>query len=188
MGILKVAHLGHPVLRRQAERIAPEALSQPDLQRLLDDMVETMREYDGIGLAAPQVHVSQQIAVIDGKLLEDEEDLPEIARELLFLVNPIVRPRKGREVQGWEGCLSVPGLRGRVPRAREVEVEALGRRGERLQFVAKGWFARVVQHEADHLAGKVYLDRMPDLGTLSYLKEHRHHWEKDSDSLDEPVV
>lgn len=188
MAILKVAHLGHPVLRQQAVEVDPAELASPDLQRFLDDMVETMREYDGIGLAAPQVHVSKQIAVIDGTLLEDEKPVPDAARRLLVLVNPVVRFEGDRRYTMWEGCLSVPGLRGRVPRMRELELEALDRNGKPVRFAAEEYFAGVVQHELDHLQGKVYLDRMADLSTLTYLKEFRHHWERDAEGGDEPVV
>lgn len=187
MAILKVAHLGHPVVRQQAAKVDPAELASADLQRFLDDMVETMREYDGIGLAAPQVHASKQIAVIEGKLLEDEPDIPEIARELLFLVNPVLHVKKERRFLMWEGCLSVPGFRGRVPRIRELEVEALDRAGKPIRFAAQGYFAGVVQHEVDHLGGKVYLDRMADLSTLTYLKEYRRYWDQKSDALDEQV-
>jgi len=187
MAILKVAHLGHPVLRQQAAKLDPAVLTRDDMQRFLDDMVETMREYDGIGLAAPQVHASQQIAVIDGALLADEPDVPAMARQLLFLVNPVLRAPKQRRFLMWEGCLSVPGFRGKVPRLRELEVEALDRRGQPIHFAAKGYFAGVVQHEVDHLGGKVYLDRMQDLSTLAYLKEYRRYCDKESTALDEIV-
>jgi len=188
MAILKVAHLGNPVLRRVAAQVDPRELATPEMQRFLDDMVDTMREYDGIGLAAPQVHVSKQITVIEGELLKDEENVPEVARGLLVLVNPALRFKTERRLQMWEGCLSVPGLRGRTARLRHLEIEALDRQGNPLRFEAQGYFAGVVQHELDHLAGKVFLDRMKDLTTLTYLKEFRHHWEKDSDAEDELVT
>lgn len=187
MAILKVAHLGHPVLRKQAAKVDPATLAGADMQRFLDDMVETMREYDGIGLAAPQVHASQQIAVIDGALLDDEPDVPEVARQLFFLVNPLLRVGKERRFQMWEGCLSVPGFRGKVLRIRELDVEALDRKGQPIRFTAKGYFAGVVQHEVDHLGGKVYLDRMQDLSTLAYLKEYRRYHDKESAAIDEIV-
>jgi peptide deformylase len=187
MAILKVAHLGHPVVRKVAAKVDPAALTGADMQRFLDDMVETMREYEGIGLAAPQVHVLQQIAVIDGALLDDEPDVPEVARGLFFLVNPVLHTPKQRRFQMWEGCLSVPGFRGKVPRIKELEVEAWDRHGKPLRFAAKGYFAGVVQHEVDHLSGKVYLDRMQDLSTLAYLKEYRRYYDKESAALDEIV-
>jgi len=188
MAILKVAHLGNPVVRKQAAKVDPADLAKPELQRFLDDMVDTMREYDGIGLAAPQVHVSQQIVVIEGEMLDDEPSVPEAARKLLHLVNPVIRTKSDKRYLMWEGCLSVPGLRGKVPRIKELELEALDRDGKPVRLKAEGYFAGVIQHELDHLAGKVYLDRLPDLSTLTYLKEFRHYWEKDSDALDEPVV
>ena len=188
MSILKVAHLGHPVLRKVSAQVDPSELSSPDLQRFLDDMVDTMREYDGIGLAAPQVHVSKQLVVIDGELLGDDPKVPEVARQLLVLVNPVMRPKTDKRHRMCEGCLSVPGLRGRTQRIRELDVEALDREGRPVRFTAQGYFAGVIQHELDHLAGKVYLDRMQDLSTLAYLKEFRHFWQKDSDAEDELVT
>jgi len=187
MAILKVAHLGNPVVRKQAVKVDPKDLADPALQRFIDDMVETMHEYDGIGLAAPQVHVSKQIVVIDGTQLDDEPTVPEAARRILHLVNPVVKFKGDKKYPMWEGCLSVPGLRGRVPRMKELEVEALDRDGKIVRLIAQGYFAGVIQHETDHLAGKVYLDRLPDLSTLTYLREYRHHWDKGSDAIDEPV-
>jgi peptide deformylase len=187
MAILKVAHLGNPVVRKQAALVDPAELERAEMQRFLDDMVDTMREYDGIGLAAPQVHVAKQIAVIEGEMLKDEPNIPPIARSVLFLVNPVLTVKKEKRFTMWEGCLSVPGLRGRVPRIRALDVEALDRHGQRIRFTAEGYFAGVVQHECDHLAGKVYLDRMGDLATLTYLKEYRRYCEKDSEALDEVV-
>lgn len=188
MGILKVANLGHPVLRKTAAKVDPAELRGTEMQRLIDDMVETMHAYDGIGLAAPQVHVSKQLAVIDGDQLQDDPKVPEVARRLLVIVNPVLKPRTDKRFVHWEGCLSVPGLRGRVQRVRDLDVESLDRDGRVQRFEAQGFFAAVVQHEADHLAGKVYLDRMSDLTTLSYLREFRHHWRGDPDAIDEPVT
>ena len=185
MAILKVSHLGHPVLRKTSAKIDPAQLGSPEMQRLIDDMIETMREYDGVGLAAPQVHVSKQLAVINGELMDDDDKVPEVARRVFTLVNPVVRIKVERRFVHWEGCLSVPGLRGKVPRMKELEVEALDRDGNLFRFVAQGFLAAVVQHETDHLGGKVYLDRMPDLTTLTYLKEYRHHVDAEDDSEDE---
>ena len=188
MALLKVAHLGNPVLRKVSALVDPAELAQPEMQRFLDDMADTMREYEGIGLAAPQVHVSKQVVIIEGELLRDDPKTPEIARQLLVLVNPVLRFTGERRFFLWEGCLSVPGLRGRNARIRDLEVEALDRHGQPLRFAAQGYFAAVVQHELDHLAGKVYLDRMQDLSTLAYLKEFRRFWEPDSDAEDELVT
>lgn len=188
MSILKVAHLGNPVLRQKAEAVKESALRSTSVQRFLDDMVETMREYDGIGLAAPQVHVSQRLVVIEGEVLQDDPDVPKAAKQLLILVNPVLRPRGKAPMTMWEGCLSIPGLRGRTRRHRRVEVEALDRHGNPLRLAATGYFAGVLQHELDHLAGRVYLEAMPDLTTLSYLKEYRHFRDADSDAIDEIVT
>jgi peptide deformylase len=169
MAILKVARLGHPAIRAPSVAVPKETIGSAAVQRFLDDMVETMREYDGVGLAAPQVHVNQQIAVIE---VEENRRYPnEAAVPLTVLINPRILGASKKQLTDWEGCLSVDGLRGQVPRAETVEVEAYNRKGDKVKFEARGFFARVIQHECDHLAGKVFLDRMPDLGSLTHLQE-----------------
>jgi peptide deformylase len=140
-------------------------------------MIETMRDYDGVGLAAPQVHVSRQITVLE---VEPSRGRPADAAPvpLTVLVNPRVTPLGDGAVRDWEGCLSIPDLRGLVPRAPAVRVEALDRRGRPLDFVARGFHARVVQHEHDHLRGRVYLDCMDSLDTLTHLAEWERYWLK----------
>jgi peptide deformylase len=173
MSILKVSRLGHPVLREKARPLTPSFLAKPATQTLIDNMIETMYEYHGVGLAAPQVHESLLLAVIESQ--GERGRIP-----LTVLVNPVVLvPGDNPEIdkiEDWEGCLSIPDLRGRVPRYRKLQVKALDRRGAKLNFVAEGFFARVVQHECDHLMGHVYLDRMPDLRTLTHLDEMRRYW------------
>src|SRR5438128_2615324 len=159
MSILKVCRLGNPVLRMESQPVSPEMLASPAIQKLIDDMTETMVEYYGVGLAAPQIHESLAIAVI-------ESDGPRGRIPLTVLVNPVVTVLDEELIDDWEGCLSIPDLRGRVPRWRQLRVEALDRTGKKTEITAEGFFARVIQHECDHLMGKVYLDRMPDLGTL----------------------
>jgi peptide deformylase len=174
LAILKVARLGHPVLRRVAEPVSLRDLARPELQQLIDDMVETMHEYVGVGLAAPQVHVSRQIAVLE---CESHPRHPEMAAiPLMVIVNPVLTPTSAETEADWEGCLSIPEFRGVTPRHRHVRLEALDRRGERIDLVATDFFARVLQHETDHLDGRVYLDRMPDLHTLCHLQEWTRHW------------
>jgi peptide deformylase len=174
MAILKVARLGHPVLRQAAAPVPPQRIRHPDTQRLIDDMIETMREYSGAGLAASQVHVLQQICVIE---VHGNPRYPEApAIPLTVLVNPVVTPLTGETQDGWEGCLSVPDMRGMVPRYTTVRLEAWDREGQRLDLTARDFFARVIQHEADHLHGIVYLDRMKDLSTLTHLAEWQRHW------------
>ena len=172
--ILKVARLGHPVIRKAAEAVPKEAIASPEIQRLIDDMIETMREYDGVGLAAPQVHVSQQIAVIE--VAENRRYPGEGPVPLTVLINPKISAASKKQRADWEGCLSVNEFRGQVPRAESLDVEAYTRKGEKVKFSAHGFFARVIQHECDHLAGKVFLDRMPDLSTLTHLNEFVKYW------------
>jgi len=176
MAILKVTRLGHPVLRRVAEPVASETIARPEFQQLIDDMIETMHEYDGVGLAAPQIHISQQIAVLEVAKNPRYPDAPSVP--LTVLVNPLVTPLTEETVDGWEGCLSIPEMRGVVPRYTELRVEALDRAGQPVEFIAKDFHARVIQHEYDHLQGKVYLDRMPSLDTLTHLTEWQRYWLK----------
>lgn len=167
--ILKVARLGHPVIRTFAHPVDPGAIQAPEFQRLLDDMVETMREYTGVGLAAPQVHLPLQVAVLE---VENHPRYPEMPPvPLSFLINPAVTVTDPSRVDEWEGCLSIPDLRGMVPRYRQLRVTGLGRHGEPLDFIASDFHARVIQHETDHLKGEVYLDRMSDMKSLGHLLE-----------------
>jgi peptide deformylase len=174
MAILKVARLGHPVLRQLAAPVPIEQIRSAATQRLIDDMVETMREYNGAGLAAPQVHELQQICVIEVHGNPRYPDAPAIP--LTVLINPVVTPLTEEMEDGWEGCLSVPDMRGMVPRYTAVRLSCLDREGQKVDVIAKDFFARVCQHETDHLNGKVYLDRMRDLSTLSHIAEWNKHW------------
>ena len=174
MAILKVARLGHPVLRQVARPLDAEAIRSAGIQRFIDDMVETMREYDGAGLAANQVHTLHQIAVIEVQVNPRYPDAPAIP--LSVLINPVVTPLTDEMEDGWEGCLSVPDMRGVVPRYTAVRLQSQDREGQAVDLVAKDFFARVIQHETDHLDGIVYLDRMTDLSTLCHLAEWNKHW------------
>ena len=174
MAILKVARLGHPVLREPARPLSPEQIRAAETQQFIDDMIETMREYDGAGLAANQVHTLLQIAVVEVRTNPRYPEAPEIP--LTVVVNPVVTPLTDEMEDGWEGCLSVPDMRGMVPRYTAVRLEYRDRAGERQDIVAKDFFARVIQHETDHLKGYVYLDRMRDLSTLSHIAEWQKYW------------
>ena len=174
MAILKVCRLGHPVLRETARPVPPEAIPRPEFQGLIDDMIETMHEYTGVGLAAPQVHVSQQLAVLQVDKHPRYPDVPPVP--LTVLINPRLRVTSERRAELWEGCLSIPDLRGMVPRYAELRVQALDRHGQRIDFVATDFHARVIQHEYDHLQGKVYVDRMDSLHTLCHLDEWQRYW------------
>ena len=169
MSILKVCRLGHPVLRMESKRVSAETLASPVIQTLIDNMMETMVEYIGVGLAAPQVHESLAIAVIESH--GGRGDIP-----MTVIVNPEVTVLDEQLIEDWEGCLSIPDFRGRVPRWRKLRVNALDRHGKKIQITADGFFARVIQHEFDHLMGKVYLDRMADLKTLAHLAEFQRYW------------
>ena len=174
MSILKVTRLGHPVLRQVTEEIAVNELKSPGMQKFIDDMVETMKEYDGVGLAADQVFTSKQVAVLE---VADNPRYPQKPNvPLTVLVNPKITALTDEMEEDWEGCLSIPDLRGRVPRYKSIRVQALDRNGGELDFVAENFHARVIQHEFDHLNGKVYLDRMRDLSTLTFLQEFARYW------------
>jgi peptide deformylase len=177
MSILKVARLGHPVLRQRAREVERAELKQPSIQKFIDDMIDTMHEYHGVGLAAPQVHEGLRIfvAAIDPS---DEEPLPPESDPMVF-VNPIIEPVGQDLFEDWEGCLSIPDLRGRVPRVREIKVSALDRHGGPIAFESRDFSARVIQHETDHLDGVLFLDRMRHFRTLSFLDEYQRYWTKD---------
>jgi len=178
MSILKVCRLGHPVLRMEAQRVSKEALNSPAIQTLIDNMMQTMVEYIGVGLAAPQIHESLSIAVMESR--GPRGDIP-----MTVLVNPDVTVLDEEVIEDWEGCLSIPELRGRVPRWAKLRVDALDRHGNPIQLVAEGFAARVVQHEFDHLMGKVYLDRMRDFKTLTHLAELQRYWLPEEEEKDE---
>jgi peptide deformylase len=167
--ILKVARLGFPSLRTVAQPVAVDRIKSREFQRLIDDMVETMYEYHGVGLAAPQVHLPIQLAVLEVRNHPRYPDMPPVP--LTVLINPEVSILDRSTVDEFEGCLSIPELRGLVPRFKELRVKAVGRNGEPLDFTAHDFHARVIQHETDHLKGEVYLDRMPNLRQLGFLDE-----------------
>lgn len=169
MAIRKVAQLGHPVLRKKAEPIEKEAILSPALQILIDDMIETKEEYIGVGLAAPQVHESLQLIVVgfeENSRYPDADKIP-----LRAVINPKITDFSTDMDEDWESCLSVDNLSGLVKRAQKVTVTGLDREGNDIEINAEGFEARVYQHEIDHLYGKVFLDRMSDLKSLSFGKE-----------------
>jgi peptide deformylase len=172
MSILKVSRMGHPVLRTRAAPVAPSEILRPSFQTLIDDMFETMREYQGVGLAGPQVHQSLRIFVAG--LEHDQDEVP-----LIAAINPEIVVA-GREVdEDWEGCLSIPDIRGRVPRARGVKLRALDRKGQRFELPLDGFAARVVQHEYDHLDGILFLDRMKSFESLTFIEEYSRYWSRE---------
>ena len=177
MSILKVARMGHPVLRVKARALDRAEIKSASIQKLIDNMMETMVEYRGVGLAAPQVHEGVRLFV--ASLDADEEDEGSEPRPPLAIVNPEITIVGTDIVDDWEGCLSIPDVRGRVPRAREIKVRAFDRMGERIELSAHGFAARVIQHETDHLDGTLFLDRMRSFETLTFLDEYSRYWLKD---------
>ncbi len=171
--ILKVARLGHPIVRMAARQVTAEEIKTHDFQVLIDDMVETMHEYSGVGLAATQIHLPIQVAVLEVERNTRYPDAPSVP--LTVLINPVVTILDNELVDGYEGCLSIPDMRGVVPRFKRLRVQALGRNAEPLDIIAEDFHARVIQHETDHLKGEVYLDRMRDMRTLSHLAEFQRY-------------
>jgi len=182
MAILKVARLGHPVLRAKAAPVAKDEIASPRIQQLIDDMFETMHEYAGIGLAAPQVHEGVRVFVAGVRradvpgVLEADEDMP-----LMAVINPEVLPVTKEVVSDWEGCLSIPDIRGQVPRPDSVRLRGLDRTGRKFELIAHGLPARVIQHETDHLDGIIFFDRMKSLESLAFMEEFRRFWAKDDE-------
>lgn len=174
MAILKIAKMGHPVLGQIAEPVAdPRA---PEIQALIRDMIVTMQDADGAGLAAPQVHVPLRVVVYHApaERSEDEERDGHESAPLTILINPEIEPIGDEMSSGWEGCLSIPGLRGEVSRPAHIRYRALDNHGERIEGEASGFHARVIQHECDHLDGMLYPQRMTDLSKLIFDSEVRH--------------
>ena len=176
MSILKVARMGHPILRQKARPIDKQELNDPAMQKLIDDMLDTMREYSGVGLAAPQIHEGLRVFVAHLDQSGRGEGEP------IAIINPQITPVGDRVVEGWEGCLSIPDIRGMVPRAFHISVAALDRDGKRVQFEVKDFAARVVQHETDHLDGLLFFDRMRSFESLTFMEEFsRYHVRNDDD-------
>jgi peptide deformylase len=177
MAILKIARMGHPVLATPAQAVRDPKSSE--IRRLVNDMVETMMDANGAGLAAPQVHVPLAVVVFQAP---DERSDPDRGEEerfdhtapLTVLINPEIEVLDPAPEGGWEGCLSVPGLRGWVERPAHIRYRGVGLDGETIERVARGFHARVVQHECDHLDGRLYTSRLSDLSRLIFESEIRH--------------
>ena len=183
--LLKVARMGHPVLREKAEPVDPARIGTKEVQDFLDSMYATMLEYSGVGLAAPQVHVSERVVVFhEGAGLVDDDDQP-----ITALINPEITPLTDETSAMWEGCLSVPGLRGRVSRPCEIRVRGLDRNGRKIDLELEDFDAIVTQHECDHLDGVLFVDRLDDTTQLSFEKEFERFWveqaEEDGDLIDD---
>ena len=171
MVILKIARMGHPVLRRRARDVADP--TAPKIKRLVRYMIETMDDADGAGLAAPQVHQPARVVVFRVPAERAEEGDTPTAVPLTVLINPVIEPLTDEKKLGWEGCLSLPGLLGAVPRYTRIRYRAVDAEGVQIEREAEGFHARVVQHECDHLDGILYPMRMSDLRLLGFADEIR---------------
>ncbi len=171
MAILKIARMGHPILCRRAEDVADPAA--PEIRTLADDMLQTMLDAPGTGLAAPQVHVPLRMVIFRVPLTAGE-DIAGAEAPLTVLINPILEPLGDEMVAAWEGCLSLPGLRGLVPRYAHLRYRGVDLVGAPIDRTVDGFHARVVQHECDHLDGILYPQRMADLTGLIFESEMRH--------------
>jgi peptide deformylase len=169
MAILKIARMGHPVLRGVAAPV--EDSWAPEVRRLIADMTETLDDVGGAGLAAPQVHVPWRVVIFRVPAERTTGRPEDLAQDLVALVNPVIEPLADSREVGWEGCLSVPGLRGAVPRWTRIRYRARTPEGELIDRTVEGFHARVVQHECDHLDGVLYPRRMTDLGLLVFNEE-----------------
>lgn len=175
--------MGHPVLRDTARPVSASDITTPEFQRLIDDMIDTMAEYQGIGLAAPQVYEGVRLFVAGSDPDRPLGDMPDgPGMPLVALINPEIVPAGKAMELDWEGCLSIPDIRGQVPRLRDIIVRGYDRHARPVEFRASGFPARVIQHETDHLDGVLFFDRMKSFETLTFLEEYQRYWtESDED-------
>ncbi len=168
MTVREIYVIDHPVLRRKAKKVAKVTA---ETRQLIDDMLETMRAAPGVGLAAPQVGVSERVLVVEYAEDEASDNGDEPAKKLYTLVNPEIVWASEEMVEGTEGCLSIPGWVGDVMRHEAVAMKGLNRAGQKIKINAKGWLARIFQHEIDHLDGILYIDRLVSADSLRRVEE-----------------
>ena len=172
MAISPIAKLGNPILRQLAKPVDPNVIGSRKFQEFLDDMFETMVHFEGIGLAAPQVSHSEQVVVME---CQGTDGIPRTV-----LINPKIIFYGPTQSEMWEGCLSIDNMRGKVVRPSMVRVQALDRKGVLQDIEANGLYAVCIQHEMDHLQGKLFVDRMTDMSTLTQLPEFEAYWQEES--------
>jgi len=172
MAVLSIAKVGNPILRRIANPVDPDSIGSRRFQEFLDYMFETMVHYEGIGLAAPQVAQSEQVVVME---CEGTDGIPKTV-----LINPKIVFYGPTQSEMWEGCLSIDNMRGKVIRPSMVRVQAYDRKGVLQDIEANGLYAVCIQHEMDHLLGKLFIDRMTDMSTLTQLEEFDAYWKEES--------
>ncbi len=176
MAVLPLTKIGRPVLRKKIEAVSAGRIKSGELKSFVKDMIDTMHKNDGVGLAANQVGRDLQVIVLECNLsgrYPDKEDVP-----LQVYFNPKIVSYSKEKEEDWEGCLSIPGYRGMVPRANSVTFEALDEHGNPVKKTVHGFEARIIQHEVDHINGGFYVDRMPDLKAWMHLDELNHHTNK----------
>jgi len=173
MSILKIAKMGHPVLRIKAEPVSIKKIKSPEIQWLIDSMIETMYDAGGVGLAAPQVYESLQILVME---IPDEDESK--AAPLTVIINPEVEMLTDTKIRGWEGCLSIPDIWGEVARYKDIRLRYYDRQGNRHELECHDFKAVVVQHEYDHLVATLFIDRVDDTTKLAFTKEYRTYFGK----------
>ena len=171
MSIRKVARMGHPVLREKAKRVDPKHISSAEMKSLIRDLIDSMEEYGGIGIAAPQIHESSSVAIVrmdtGSKTYKDSKGEP-----ITVFINPTIKILDQKKQEYWEGCLSVPGLRGQVARPKKVQIIYLDENGEEQELTVEEFAATILQHELDHLEGILYVDRIEDKTKLMFEEEY----------------
>ena len=171
MAVRKIIRMGHPALRQPAREVPAGDIGTDAMHRLLADMIDTLHDYGGIGLAAPQINENLRLAIVELPPLPDVDGRLGAATPLTVCINPVVTVLEGEMAGTWEGCLSVPGLRGYVERPQHIRVEFTNPRGEQETTIARGLLATVFQHEFDHLDGKLYIDRITDPTKIAFERE-----------------
>ena len=174
MAILKIAKLGHPVLLKKTNEISN--LNDIDLKKIIYDMSETMIDANGIGLAAPQVHLSHRLFIYRNPDIEEEEKI-----KVSVLINPKIENISNETEDDWEGCLSIPGMSGLVRRSKKIKYSAIDLKGEKVSGEVEGLYARVIQHEFDHLNGILYTSRLADKRAFGYSEEIEKFWKKNDE-------
>ena len=172
MSILKIAKIGHPVLLKKSNEI--KDFGSDTLKKIVYDMSETMIDYSGIGLAAPQVHLSKRIIIFRNPDIEEKEKI-----QITPLINPVYEPVSEEKDDDWEGCLSIPGMQGLVSRYKKISYQGYDLDGNKIENIAEGLHARVVQHEIDHLDGVLYTSRLRNKNAFGYEKEIVDFWKNE---------
>ena len=176
MPILKIAKLGHPVLLKKTNEISN--LDDIDLKRIIYDMSETMIDANGIGLAAPQVHLSHRLFIYRNPNIEEGEKI-----KVSVLINPQIEKISDETEDEWEGCLSIPGMSGLVRRSKKIKYSGIDLNGDKINGEAEGLHARVIQHEYDHLNGILYISRLADKRAFGYSEEIERFWKKNDEEI-----